>query len=110
MGIWVGIFISVAAAALFFFVEPYLLRLDTLWRLVGTAGVFLVSTALAVYLSRKDSASAVGSGSVLSGNEIRRGLKARIEGTELSESPTGRILSGNKIGGDADVDIKNSKL
>jgi hypothetical protein len=110
MGIWIGILGSVAAAALFFIIEPYLLATEQPWRVVGTAGVFLISTALALLLRKREVAQEKSGGGILSDNDVGNAMNARVEDTELTGTSKNKVLSGNKIGGSADFEIKNSKL
>lgn len=107
MGIRVGILVSIAAAAAFFFVEPYLVGLAVPWRAVATLSVFMAATGLAWYLRTDTSAS---DGAFLSDNKFADGLKATVERTEISPSSNRRVASGNRVNGKAEIDIKDSKL
>jgi hypothetical protein len=110
MGALVGILTSIAASAIFFLVEPRLLAMGEPWRLIATAVVFLISAGLALYLCRRTPDQAGAHASMLSDNEIGKGLKARIEEVDLPHSSGSRIASGNKVGGSAHIEIKNSTL
>jgi hypothetical protein len=110
MGALVGILTSIAASAVFFWLEPRLLAMGEPWRLITTAAIFLISIGLALYLNRKNSGQSGARGTMLSDNEIGKGLKARIEEVDLSQPSDVKIASSNKVGGSADIEIKNSKL
>ena len=110
MGVSVGILISIAAAAVFFFIEPHLLALAQPWRLFATACVFLISTGLAVYLGKKAAAKIEGETAILSDNEVKKRMTAKVDNLEVSPGATDKLLSGNKVGGDANFEIKNSKF
>lgn len=109
MSAWASVLSSVAASAVFFFIEPQLLALKEPWRLIGTAAVFVASAALMFYFQRRVPPQKQTNG-FLSDNEIGKSLTARLDGTELSSAPTSKVLSGNKIGGNADVNITDSKF
>ncbi|MDT8758036.1 hypothetical protein MZO42_04945 [Sphingomonas psychrotolerans] len=75
-----------------------------------TAIIFVMSIGLALYLNRRISNRSDTRGSLLSDNETGKRLKARIEDVDLSQPSGSRVASGNKVGGSADIEIKNSRL
>lgn len=109
MAILVGILISLAAATAFFFIEPYLLELDQSWRLAGTAVVFVTSAGLAMLFHKKRAGEKPGGTDIISDNEVEKDMTAKVNGLETTQ-PATKVISGNKVGGNADFEIKNSKL
>lgn len=109
MAVLVGILISLAAATAFFFIEPYLTELDQLWRLVGTVVVFVIFAGLAMLFHKKSPGEKSEGTDIISDNEVEKDMTAKINGLETKQSAT-KVLSGNKVGGNADFEIKNSKL
>ena len=107
MGIRVSILVSIAAAAAFFFIEPYLIGLGSSRRALATLSVFMAATGLAWYFRTDTSAR---DGAFLSDNKFSDGLKATVDRTEVSPSSSRRIASGNRVKGKAEIDIKDSKL
>jgi hypothetical protein len=105
MGIWIGVAVGVAGAAVFFLVETFLFQLDPWWRAGGGLVVFLISIATA-FLLQKLAPSERG---VLSDNMVAKDMTATVENLQTT-NPTNRLLSGNKVGGKANFEVKNTKL
>lgn len=93
-----------------FFLEPYLFTLTPVWRLIGTAGIFLFSAGLAIYLQRSSAGKTKVPAALLSDNEVKKSMTATIDGLEVTPGAAEKVLSGNKVGGDAIFDIKNSRI
>lgn len=110
MGIAVSILASVAASALFYFVEPHLFALEQPSKAIGTIGVFVLSVGLAFFLQRKGVAPDGPKSSVMSENEVQGDLKAKINELGLDHATESKVLSGNKIGGNAIIEINKSRL
>lgn len=109
MGIRVGILVSVAAAAAFFFVEPHLLGLDSPGREITTAVIFCGAVGLAWYFRSKELDQGK-KGDFLSQNQVGEGIKASMERTKVSPSSARKAFSGNKVRGKMEIDIKDSEL
>ena len=109
MTVLVGVLASLAAAAVFFFIEPYLLELDQSWRLVGTVVVFVASAGLAMFFHKKSSGEKPDGSAIISDNVVKKDMTAKISGLETTQ-PANKVLSGNKVSGNADFEIKDSKL
>lgn len=105
MRVWVDILIGVAASAVFFVIQPYLVTLPYPWNLLSAAFIFALSTGIAFLFDRSRNK---GPAEVMSGNSVDRNMDAKIDGTDLTGSAT--VLSGNKVGGDASFEIKNTRL
>ncbi|MGJ4962953.1 hypothetical protein [Bradyrhizobium sp. HKCCYLRH3061] len=109
MKIAIDFFVSLAAAAVFFLTQNYLLSWSRPWDIVATAVVFIVSLGLALRFNKNASSAAITAEGVMSGNRVQEDMKASIEGSSASR-PTAKVLSGNTVGGNADFKIKDSDL
>jgi|CXWL01.1.fsa_nt_gi hypothetical protein len=107
--IGIAIFSGLAASSLFFPIRKYLLEWSYPWDLVSTAAVFVVAMGLAAFFANRDSAVAKTVRSLMSGNTVKGTMTGKIDGLETKESPA-EVLSGNDIKGDANFQIKNTKL
>lgn len=109
MGIRTSIFVGVGASAIFFLVQRYLIVSRFPWDVLFTLGVFLAATALAVVFSKRVPRARKEGMSILSDIEAKRGMKAKIDKLE-TKGPPEKVLSDIKVEGDAEFEIKNTKL
>jgi hypothetical protein len=68
--------------------------------------VFVVCAAV-FWLSRSGGAKGV---RVLSGSKFDRGLTTKAERTTIETSGGADVLSGNKVGGPAKIDLKDTSI
>jgi len=101
--------VAIAASAIFFGIERYLLNWPYPWDLVSLAVVFAVSIAVAFLYPKKDGDGAKPSVRIMSGNEVTGDMTGRIDGLE-TKGPSSETLSDNTVGGNANFEIKNSKF
>lgn len=109
MGVLTGIFIGLASAAAFFLIQKYLLDWKYPWDLVSTIAVFAASCAFALFFQKWTFGKGDEDKRIMSGNRVQGSMKGNIEDSEII-SPTPSVLSDNKIGGDAEFQINNSKI
>lgn len=109
MSIRVSILVGVASAAVFFLIQKYLLGWPYPWDIFVTLAVMALATSIAILISRSARLASKTGAKFISDNKIKRDLDANIEGLEMSEAPE-KVMSDNKVGGDAKFEIKNTKL
>lgn len=109
MNIRASIFVGVAASALFYLIQKYLLGWPYPWDIISTAAVLLAAALLAALLTRAPSNAPKEGTSILSNIETGKGMNATIDGLETREPPD-KILSNLNVEGDAEFEIKNTKI
>jgi len=109
MNVAMNFFVSLAAAAVFFVLQNYLLNWSRPWDIIATAVVFTVSLGLALRFNQNASSAAGTAEGVMSGNKVAKDMKASIEGSSAARSAA-NVMSGNAVGGNADFKIKDSNL
>jgi hypothetical protein len=103
------ILISLAAAAAFFFIEPYLLGLEQPWKAMATLIVLVVAGVLAHVLLRNGSVGGDSGRPVLSGNEAGKDLEIEADKLDTTQGRS-KIASDNKAGGKMNIKVTDSKL
>lgn len=102
---------SVAAAAAFFLLEPFLLGLAEPWRFAGTGVVLALAAGLSLYFNKSvgQKGSADGVRKVMSGNKADTDLSVDVDGLDTTQA-NGKVLADNKSGGKTTIKVKNSKF
>lgn len=103
------LFIGLAAALLFFLLEPYLLGLEQPWTSVSAAAVLIGAGAIAHLIRRSRPHSAERGRKILTGNKAGKGLKITAKDVDTTGGQ-GDVLSENKAKGDVKINISNSKF
>lgn len=109
MQIVIGVLISLAAAMLFFLIEPFLLGLDETQRLVWSGVVFLLVVGIIVVLTKLKSNPSKDPRSIAERNEAGKDLSIELDKVRAKDG-SGNIASDNKSGGKTTIKISDSDL
>lgn len=109
MQIIIGVLISLAAALVFFVIEPFLLGLDETWRRVGAGAVFLVVVGIVAVLQKFKSDPSKDPRSFAERNEAGKDLSIELDKVRAKDG-SGNIASDNKSGGKTTIKISDSDL
>lgn len=109
MGIRASILVGVASSALFYLVQKYFLGWTYPWDIIATAVVLFSAVILAAFLTKNTSSAPKKRTSIMSDIEAKQDLKAKTDGLETKESPE-KFLSNLKVDGNAEFDIKDTKI
>ena len=105
-----NVLLGVAASILFYPVQKYLLEWPYPWDIVSTFGVLIVTIGLVALVTKRVPEGREKGTAIMSDVDADRGMKARIDGLEMSQPPSD-VLSRVKVkGGNADFEIKDTKL
>lgn len=109
MQIIIGVFISFAAALLFFLFEPMLLGLSEAWRMVTAAIVFVVVISIVFFLHRRSSGSSNEPRSIAMRNKSKKDLDIEMKNVK-AKIGSGNVASDNESGGSTKIKIFNSDI
>ncbi len=87
MRVWIDIMIAVAAAAVFFLIEKYLLEWPYPWNVISSISVFVVAAALAFILRRKNADETKRGANIMSNNDVQKDMNASIDGGKATQPP-----------------------
>lgn len=109
MQVIIGVLVSLAAALLFFVVEPMLLELDEVLRTSTSVLVFIVVIIISFVLSRFQSVFSKEGGSIGVGNMSKKDLDIEIDNVK-THGGSGNIASRNVSGGNTKIKISGSDI
>ncbi|MDF0599151.1 hypothetical protein P1J78_00265 [Psychromarinibacter sp. C21-152] len=109
MQVIIGVFISFAAALLFFLVEPMLLGLSETWRTIAAVIVFVVVIGITFYLHWRTSGSSKEPRSIAMRNKSKKDLDIEMKNVKAKDG-SGNIASENESGGNTKIKISDSDL
>lgn len=109
MGIRVSILVGLSSAAVFFIIQKYLLSWPYPLDVFMTLSVMAVSTVGAILISRRSRLTSKKEKSLISNNKVGNNLHGDVDGLEANEG-LDKVMSENKVTGNAEFKIKNTKL
>lgn len=100
--------IGVTAGAIFAVGQQYLFPLNTVWKWVGIATVFLVAVAGAALADRSTTKGS--RAGLMSRTRTKGNLDASVRGADVETDAGADIMSDNIVEGDARYTIEDSKI